>query len=140
MTKLKNSNCHNSKKHILTKFKNSNSDNTQKLKLWQNSITQNVSTQKVKIWQNSKNQIVTKLRNSNCDRWDFSGQLFAISRCFINKATPSILFRLLHLFYPWGSNLKLPFKFDTILIPILSLVNSYLIIGLKVETKSFKVY
>ena len=52
---------------------------TQKHKLWQNlktqiltnSKNQIVSTQKLKFWQNSnydKTQIVTKLKNSNCDK------------------------------------------------------------------------
>ena len=31
-------------------------------------MTQNMSTAKVKMWQNSKNQIVTKLKSSNCGK------------------------------------------------------------------------
>ena len=36
--------------------------------MWQNSKTQNFTTQKLKIGQNLKTQIVTKLKNSNCDQ------------------------------------------------------------------------
>ena len=44
----------------MTKLKNSSSDKTKTLKLWQNS--------KLKLWQDSKPQIVTKLKNSNCNK------------------------------------------------------------------------
>ena len=82
----------NSTTEIVMKLKNSNCDKTLKLKLWQNSKTHSDKTQKLKLlkknsknlcetkpklWQNlrtqtmtkkySKNQIVTKLKNSNCD-------------------------------------------------------------------------
>ena len=75
MTKLKNQNFDNSKTQIVQKLKFFICDKTQKLKLWQNSKTQILT--KLKLWQNSQ--------NSNCDKnwWDFSGQLFAISRCFM---------------------------------------------------------
>ena len=82
---LQNSNC--DKTQIVTKLKlwqNLNCDKTQivtKHKLWQKSkgedkknqkleIYQNSNcdkTQELKSWQNSKFQIVTKLKNSNCD-------------------------------------------------------------------------
>ena len=110
MTKLKNSyydktqnsNCdkpkqkvwQNSKTKIVTKLKNSNSDQTQKLKLWRffgiklkKSICDKI--QKIKYWQNSKtqiatkkNQIVTKLKNSNCDSSDSSSSDSSISDIF----------------------------------------------------------
>ena len=82
VTKLKNSNYDNSKTQIVTKLKNQNSYNSETqivtklnfFNLWQNS--------KLKLWQ-----------NSNCDKnwWDFSGQLFAISRCFWVVSIPQIL-------------------------------------------------
>ena len=72
VTKLKNSNCDQTKKtQIVTWRKNSNCDKTQKLKLLPNSKTQNVTrrknpncgkTHKPKLLQNSKTQIVIKLK------------------------------------------------------------------------------
>ena len=54
-TKLKTTNCDNSKNQIVTKLKNSNCDKTQKFKL-----QQNTKCDKTQIW--------TKLKNSNCDK------------------------------------------------------------------------
>ena len=70
---------------IVTKLKNSNCDKTQKLKLWPNSKTETETKHKnfkcdeipktkfvtkltkKKLWQNST-QLVTKLKNSYCDK------------------------------------------------------------------------
>ena len=54
----------------MTKLNNSNCDKTQKLKLWQNS---------------KKSKFLVKTTWHLQNRWDFSGQLFAISRCFLLK-------------------------------------------------------
>ena len=54
---------------------------TQKLKFGQNSNY--YKTQKLKSWQNSRTQyVLVKTTWHLQNRWDFSGQLFAISRCF----------------------------------------------------------
>ena len=52
---------------ILTKLKKLNCDKTNKKpKLWQNSNSNCNKTKKNKLWQNLKDQIVTKLKNTNC--------------------------------------------------------------------------
>ena len=69
VTKLKE------KKPTMIKLKNSNRGQTQKLILWQLKKTNCAKlensncgkTEKIKLWQNTKTQIVTKLKNSNCD-------------------------------------------------------------------------
>ena len=67
MTKLKNSNfdktrnCDQTQKLNWWQNFKKNGDKTQKLKLWE-------KIQKLKLWQNPEKQIVTKLKNSNCDQ------------------------------------------------------------------------
>ena len=88
VTKLKNPNCYKtsklklwqySKTQFVTKLENSTCDKTQKLKLWwnwkkhrlqTNSKTQNVKKRKKKLnlWPNFKTQVVTKLKNKNCEK------------------------------------------------------------------------
>ena len=66
----------------MTKLNNSNWDKTQKLKLWQNSQTQYVLVKTTWHLQN---------------RWDFSGQLFAISRCFFMFSKLPLMIALIAL-------------------------------------------
>ena len=68
-----NSSC--DKTHIVTKLKlwqKSNCYKTQKLKMWQNSNGEkkvnNSKVTKLGLWQNLGTQIMTKLKNSNCDK------------------------------------------------------------------------
>ena len=75
----------NSKPKIVTKLKNSICEKNQKLKFLHNSNY--YKTQKLKLWQNSQTQYVLfKTTWHLQNRWDFSGQLFVISRCFFNRA------------------------------------------------------
>ena len=110
MTILRNSNCDKSQKlklwpnwrkiklwqnpnaQIVTKLKSSNCDKTQKLNLWRKKTlklkflhnSNYYKTQKLKLWQNSQTQyVLVKTTWHLQNRWDFSGQLFAISRCFV---------------------------------------------------------
>ena len=73
MWHIKNSNCDNTKKIKLWQLKNSNCDKTEilkcdnsKVKLWLNPTCK--KTTKIKLLQISKTQIVTKSKNSNCEK------------------------------------------------------------------------
>ena len=53
----------------MIKLKKSNCDKEKKLIMWQNSKTKNVTKLiKIKLWHKSKTQIVSKIKNSNCDK------------------------------------------------------------------------
>ena len=103
VTKLQNSNCDktqklklwpNSKNQILTKLKNSNCDRTKKNQIVTKLKKSNCdgsnsdssdSSRVTYLSQNNSTTCLVKTTWHLQNWWDFSGQLFAISRCFCNS-------------------------------------------------------